>query len=260
MQQPGGPGQPCPPGGPGRGAGILGIYDMVTKALPNQLGLTADQIEKFNKLVSANRTELQEVIKKLDAQRTKFDTDLNAILTPEQKAKLQELKDRKHQMMKNMMPGMGKGMGMEPDRPGMLLKALSQMNLPKDKVDKITEIAKTCKESFKNAKGDPQARRKIMSDMMSQIEKVLTSEEFQKLKDTMRTMAPKGQGHMGMGMGMGHMGGQMMGPGQGGRQHRGMGKGMGPGMGRGMGPQNCPTTCPAPCTTQPQDSSSESLW
>jgi Spy/CpxP family protein refolding chaperone len=219
--------KPCPPDGPGRGAGILNMFDMVTKALPEKLDLTAEQKEKFNTLVTKNRAELEEIVKKLDAQRNKFDADLNAILTPEQKAKLQELKARKEKMMEGRGPGMGMGMGHGPGmgmaRPGMMLKAIQEMNLPKEKAAKATEIINKSKENFKKApQGDRQARMEIMRNTMAQLKEVLTPEEMNQLKEKMREMSPAGpKGEKGE---MGH-----------GRQHHGRGHGQGA----------APTTCRA---------------
>jgi Spy/CpxP family protein refolding chaperone len=224
--------KPCPPDGPGRGAGILNMFDMVTKALPAKLELTPEQKEKFNTLVAKNRAELEEIVKKLDAQRDKFDTDLNAILTPEQKTKLQELKARKEKMMEGRGPGMmgeGRGPGMGMARPGVMLKAINELNLPEEKAAKAKDIVNKSKESFKNApQGDKQARMQIMKNTMTQLKEVLTPEEMDQLKAKMREMRPAGpKGERGQ-----------MGPG---RHHGGM-----RGPGKGMGPKNCPaTTAPA---------------
>ncbi|NLE30263.1 MAG: hypothetical protein GX629_11410 [Phycisphaerae bacterium] len=244
---PGKMGRPHRPDGPGCCAGIVQMYDRITKALPCQLELTPEQLEEFNTLVSQNRAELNDIVKQLEAQRAKFDADLNAILTPQQQAKLNELKERKQRMMKEsrqrMRPGKGegkrRGMGPGPhaDKPAPMLQAIEELNLSPERSAQVTEILKNSRQRIADApKGDRQARMEIMKDTMAKLNEVLTPEEMEKVKESMRALRPKGPRGEKYPMGKGP-----------GRPHRGM---------KGQG-KCCPSQQMCPMA-QPTDGSSES--
>jgi Spy/CpxP family protein refolding chaperone len=197
-------GQPCGPkefrgprgpGGPGEfgPAGMLKMFDRVAEMLPKKLELTEEQKTQFQDIVKTNRAELEEIVKKLEAQRQKFDTDLNAILTPEQKEKFEQIKQRREKMMKQHM--MGEGMEEGRGGPGVMMKAIKELNLPEERAAKVNEILADAKAKFKEApKGDPEARREMMRNMMGKIGEILTPEEMDKLKDAMREqMKERGQ-------------------------------------------------------------------
>jgi Spy/CpxP family protein refolding chaperone len=208
---PGGPGGPNGPGCPGGPCGMapatqpaqnmLTMFDRVAKMLSKQLGLTDEQKTKFDAMIKTNRAELADIVKKLEAQREKFDKDLDAILTPEQKEKLANIKERRENMMKRMGGG-GEGLG-------AVMKAVKELKLPADQEAKVNDILTQAKTKFKAAKGDRDARQEIMKDMMTQLNKVLTGEEMDQLRACMRDQmgGPRGPG-MAPGMGKGH-GGRM---------------------------------------------------
>jgi len=193
---------PPPPGGP-RGPGfgqrqrpgpapgpmaMLDMFDRVTKSLPEKLGLTADQLTKYNTLVQQQRAAIQEIVKKLEQQKIKFDTDLNAMLTPEQQTKLKELKKHREETMQRLRqggPGMGGGQGMR--GPGMMTKALEEMKLSPDKKAEVKKIIDDSQAKLQAApKGDPQAHMQIMRDMREKIRGVLSPEEMDQLRSKMR--------------------------------------------------------------------------
>jgi Spy/CpxP family protein refolding chaperone len=186
---------------------MLKMFDRVAIMLTKQLNMTDEQKTKFQAIVKTNRAELQEIIKRLEAQRQTFDKQLNAILTPEQKQKLQQMRERRERMMRRM--GQGEA------GPGILMKAVKELNLPADRAAQVNTILTDAKAKFKEAKGDRDARRTIMKNMMDKLNKVLTGEEMDKLRDLVRDqMGPRGMGPRGMGpRGEGRHGMMRRGPG-----------------------------------------------
>jgi len=188
-----GPGPQTEP--PGGSQFILKMYDRVTRQLPDQLDLTLEQTDKYKTMVKEHRKSLEAIVKQLEQEQSKFESDLNAILTPEQQAKLKEQKKAREQAMKGMHQRSEAG-----DRGLILEKAVKKLNLPAEKNEKIQKILDESKKQFQEKKGDPQARRQIMKDTMDKIRNELSPDEMNKLRSIMREERGFGAGRGGPGM------------------------------------------------------------
>ncbi len=212
-----------PPGGP---KFMLNMYDRITRQLPDQLNLSLDQMDKYKTMVREHRKALEEIVKKLEQERTKFDSDLNAILTPEQQTKLKELKQDRERTLKGMQggPGMGKARGAgEEGRQWILAKAIKELNLPAEKNAQVEKILAEGREKFQaTPKGDREAHRQVMKQTMDSLRNALSPEEMNRLKTIMREEREKSG----------------VGPGRGGKGRFG-GPGNRPGRGPG-GPEQVP--------------------
>lgn len=200
---PGGPGGPGKgPAGPPHGKFMMGMFDRVAKELPEKLSFTPEQKTKFDALAQKHRANIEELMKKLEQERKSFETDLNAMLTPEQQAKLKELKKAREFVQKRFQEGMK---GQSPEfRQGMIIRAVKELNLPPEKNEKVLSILTDYRAKFQAApKGDRQARQQIMKEMMSKIRETLAPEEFQRLKEILHEQ----RGPMGRGPGRGGPGG-----------------------------------------------------
>jgi Spy/CpxP family protein refolding chaperone len=205
-----GPGPKCEkgPGGPVHRPGpgfMLGMFDRVARELPEKLNFTPEQKEKFNVLAQTHRTAMEALVKQLEQEKQKFETDLNGILTPDQQAKLKELKKAREFVQKRFQEGM-KGQAL---KQGMVVRAVKELNLPPEKNEKVMDVLTESRAKFLSApKGDRQIRKQLMREMMDKIREVLAPEEFQRLQEMLRAQ----RGEMGRGQG-GHRGGPDQGPG-----------------------------------------------
>lgn len=84
-----------------------------TRALTKQLGLSAEQEPKVESILQAQMTEMQALSEKypagsrrgmgpeLKATKARYDEQLKAVLTPEQFAKLEQLRQERMQQMRD---------------------------------------------------------------------------------------------------------------------------------------------------------------
>jgi Spy/CpxP family protein refolding chaperone len=192
------------PRGPGQGpeigpTAILEMFDRISKVLPKQLELEGSQTVAYEKLVKDHRTVLEGIVKKLQEEKTKFETDLNAILTPDQQKKFKNMQERREKMMKQFKGPM--------ERPGQMMMAIEKMDIEPWKAEKVKSILKSFHEKLRNtAQGDREVKKKVIQEMMDEIGKVLTPEEMDKLRAMIRENR-QGQGRE-KGMYGGQKGGQ----------------------------------------------------
>jgi len=192
---------------------ILKMYDEITRKLPDQLDLMQEQMDKYNQMVKQHRQAVAAIVEKLEQERAQFDKELHGILTPEQQVKLKEMKERREAFRDRMHPGPKgpgaagpcEGMGPDKDRPGKktgmgqgkpMVQALEKMNLS---VEKKEQVQKVLKESWDRMqacpKGDREARQAIHRETRDRIEKILSPEEMQQLRELIwENRGPRGDG------------------------------------------------------------------
>ncbi len=189
------------PGGPARGWGrakhhrgvrrgknrhkcpILMMYNRITEQLPEALGLSDAQMDKYNEIKKQHKQRIKEICEQLKAERESFKADLESILTPDQKEKLQQLQRQMHHRRRAQMGNWRKRAGRRPLRPRIILQAVKQMNLSEDKIEKLKEIFQDTRNRVQSSdRSDKKEMREIFRDMMEQIKQVLSPEEYERMK------------------------------------------------------------------------------
>jgi Spy/CpxP family protein refolding chaperone len=152
--------------------------------LVTKLGLTAEQTEKFQKM-------LEKHMEAMKAEKERFEAEVNSILTPEQQANFKELKANREQKMKGPEAGAKRGGGFE--------EALVRLNLSADKLAQVQAIMKESREKqMAVPRGDRAAHQEIRKQMIEKVKSILTPEEMTKFEQLMKEQHP-GKGFHGKG-------------------------------------------------------------
>ncbi len=163
---------------------ILMMYDRITSQLPKMLDLNESQIDKYNDIKSTHRQALKEICKQLEQERKSFKKDLESILTPEQQEKLAQLQKKMRKAGRRF-----RGARRQMLRPGLVMQAIKKMDISEDKAQQIKDILLDTRDKIRSAnRGDREQMRKIVKDMVEQIKEILSSEEFNQLKEIVRDL------------------------------------------------------------------------
>jgi protein CpxP len=192
---------------PEQGDGRPGMGDR----LAQELGLTADQQTKMRQVMEQNRAQMKALrddqslsqedrMAKMRALRQAEKTQMDAILTPEQKQKMESMREN-HPGGPGMGHGEG-GMGPGGMNPGEHLA--KELNLTQDQQSKVSAIFKQNEQQMRAIHDDkslsPEDRhakmQQIHESMKSQMNGVLTSEQQQKFAQLQKEHGP-GRGEFG---------------------------------------------------------------
>jgi len=176
----------------------------------NELKLTDEQKPKIDEIFSKAKDDLEKMqpeLQDLPMQERgakvreftqKLNSDIKAVLTDEQKAEF----DKKLAEMQNQRGGgQGQGQG-RGGQMGRLREAVESVGLTDEQKPKVEAILKDVEDKTQQARqesqGDRQAMqektRAIATDAMAQLAQVLTPEQQEKLRETMRAARGGGQG------------------------------------------------------------------
>jgi Spy/CpxP family protein refolding chaperone len=152
--------------------------------LTTKLGLTAEQNEKFQKMLEKHMDAMK-------AEKERFEAEVNTILTPEQQAKFKGITANREQRMKGPEAGAKKGGGFG--------QALEELNLPADKLAQVQAIMKESREKqIAVPRGDRAAHQEIRKQMIEKVKSILTPEEMTKFEQLLNEHHP-GKGFHGKG-------------------------------------------------------------
>lgn len=147
---------------------ILESFDRTAESLPTTLNLTPAQADRFKYLAREHRRALEQIVKQLERETEQYERQLGNILTSEQQAKYQEMKRRPQ------MPG-GRGFS----------GIWDEMNLSPEKKAQVEKVMSDWREKMQSTRGDRQARQAALQEMQTQLQQILTPEEYQKFQERM---------------------------------------------------------------------------
>jgi len=181
----------------------------------NELNLTDEQKPKIEEIFTKAKDELQKMQPELQdlpmqerGQKVrdftqKLNSDIKAVLTEEQKPEF----DKKLAEMRAAAQGGGQGQGQgggggQGGQLRRLREAVESVGLTDEQKPKVDTILKDMEDKVQQARqesqGDQDAMREkgraIATDTMAQLEQVLTPDQQQKLRETMRQNRGGGQG------------------------------------------------------------------
>jgi len=139
------------------------------------LGLTADQTTQFERM-------FQQHVAAMKAEKERFETQVNGILTPDQQGKFKNLMQKRAGWMKKGCCDANRECGRPGDvhqRGGRFEGDLKQLNLSADQQAQIKTIKQDMRTKLAAvAPGDNVTRQQIHQDMQTQIAKVLTPDQL----------------------------------------------------------------------------------
>jgi len=195
-----------PPGGPRftpperGGQRPLEALTRQLRKLPDVLEMNEDQRNEYGRIARKHRAAVKRLLAELREQRDKFRGELNEILKPEQRERLEQYRRRMGrdmvprrpyrpgQWMRGRMRGWGRPGPGEPFRlrPAVVERALDRIELPEEQKDKAMDVVRETREKIRSI--EPQRRREaareILPRMMERVRDVLGPENFERLKRT----------------------------------------------------------------------------
>lgn len=173
-------------GGPGTGSGMHKPF-MHLDMLQYRLNLTNAQVDKIYKIdreymdkFYQNRNNAD----KISELRDKHFTEIENVLTPEQKIKWKEFKDNRPARGKRMNNEGCPGFGLMGGMPGFHYQWFQKdLGLTDEQLDKIYKIQKDNLDKFYQARNDYDKVRELRTKQDAEIDGVLTAEQKTKLNE-----------------------------------------------------------------------------
>ncbi|NLX05795.1 MAG: hypothetical protein GXY33_11700 [Phycisphaerae bacterium] len=172
----------------GVGEGLKNLIAQRLRMAPRALEMTEDQTARYRELARDYFQQVEELTNQLNEKTRAFRAEVDQVLTPEQRERLERMQMRRAggrsgrgQGPMGGRPGAGAGMML---RPGVIEPALDRTDLPQEKKEQVLDIVRGLREQFRSVdRGDRQARRQVMEQAVEQIRQILTPEEFGLLRD-----------------------------------------------------------------------------
>ncbi|PKL17278.1 MAG: hypothetical protein CVV49_11955 [Spirochaetae bacterium HGW-Spirochaetae-5] len=190
--------------GPGSGFGMQKPFRHL-EMLQYHFDLTnaqVDQIYKIDKDYMDKFHQNRKDADKIKDLREKHRSEIESILTPEQKVRWNEFS--KNRPVKDRDYRRGPGFGAMSGLPGMHIGFMqNELKLTDDQIDKIYKIRKDNMDKFYQARNDGDKVRDLRTKQDAEIKKVLSAEQLKKWED-FRNNQPcdgkpgKGRGYRGM--------------------------------------------------------------
>lgn len=189
-RRPGGPGGKDW-GGPGFGSGeaMKKMLERRLRALPKVLELNDDQRQRYEAVAKDHYARIEQLMKELQEQTKLFRSHVDEILTPQQRERLGQMRQRVHQRLGRLGRLARDLRGLGGRAPELIKRAMEVLNVPRDQQEKIRDIIDQAKQRITRSEREAhRVRMDVFQEVVEGIRDVLGPEVFERLVEEIRQL------------------------------------------------------------------------